>query len=126
MNKGLHQPTVKSPGKGKKCKSTAELTLCEPSSDRIAGQEQITTGKQQQSTRKVETHTDTVIIEQILGIAIKTEEVKQEKVKEDKAYAEILGACKTRCTTAPKLTKHDSAQSPDVELTNQVLYAHAH
>ena len=114
LNKGLDHPTVKSPTKGKKRCNTSELTLRKPSASRLASKEHI-------ASEILHDVSNTTTPGQILGIAVKSEEIKTENEKDEAArYKEILGECKKRRTTA--------STDPTVEPTRSepILYAHAH
>ena len=107
LNKGLDPPKVKSPTKSRKRKSTTELTLREPSANRIASQNYIP---------ETQEHT---LPGQILGSAVKEEDIKRENENDEQArYHAILGDRKKRKMTAPK----NSTATPQ----ETKLYTHSH
>ena len=110
LNKGQDLPKVKSPTKGRKRRSATELTLREPSANRIAAQSYIPPDTQHET-----------LPGQIIGSAIKQEDVKKENKKEEQArYLAILGERRKRKTTASE----DQMAVP--KPTETILYTHAH
>ena len=114
LNKGLDRPAVKSPTKGKKRRSTSELTLREPSVSRLASQAHITSEKQQDPPAIISPG-------QIIGTVVKSEDIKVESEKDEAdRYRQILGECKKRKTTA------SNDPTLDLPVPTPVLYTHAH
>ena len=124
LNKGLDPTLTTTSQKGKKRKRVSELTLREPSSERVSAQAHI--NPERQPDQPVP-NPDPIMNKNppqaghIIGTAIKME-VKQEQQKaEDRAYEEILGPRRKRLTTAPKTTAAEQITQP-----TPTLYTHAY
>ena len=119
LNKGLESPATKSPTKGKKWRSTAEVTLHEPSIDCLAFQNHITKEK------SMSNEDPQISTGQVIGVAVtvKSEKIKQESKKDElNRYKEILGECKKHHTMAEK----NSTATCTSEKGGTTLYTHAH